>query len=155
MDASIILATSLSARDSPLYPILGNPAFPPGMELSEYETLASTGRDRASHFLEDNQWPSIQSLTSDTGHFGLPFWKAIWLHHFLHSIANPAKFNRTLMTFEDYCRDEEVLPQVLSKTYAMLNSPSEQPDMSFIQKWETDLQCSFTDAKKNLLLHSP
>lgn len=56
------------------------------------------------------------------------------LHHFLHSIANPAQFNRDLTTFEDYCRDEGILPQILPKTYDMLNTPSEKPDL---QKWET------------------
>lgn len=108
-----------STSNSPLYPILGNPAFPPGIEQTGYGILKSTGRDRASRFLPDNNWPSLQYLTLERGQFQLSFWTAIQLHHFLHSIPNPAQFNRDLTTFENYCNDEGILPQVLSKTYYM------------------------------------
>lgn len=126
---SLIMRTISSLLKTPLFSQYWATQRSP-LDLHKQKTLLAAGRDRASHFLEDGRWPSIQSPTSDTGHYRLPFWKAIRLHHFLHSI----------LTFEDYCRDEGALPQVLSKTYFLLNSPPEQPDLSFIQKWELDLQ---------------
>lgn len=41
--SSTISAHTLSSESSPLYPILGNPAFPPGMERLGFETLKSKG----------------------------------------------------------------------------------------------------------------
>lgn len=85
----------------------------------------------------------------------MPFWSAIQLHHFIHSLANPTHFQRTVTTFENYCLDEGKLPQVLSKTYALLNSPSEQPDLSFLRKWEAELQWTFTKTQiQNILRFS-
>lgn len=80
------------------------------------------------------------------------FRSGMQLHHFLHSIANPSQFSRSLTTFEDYCLDEGVLPQVLSKTYALLNFPSDQPQLSFLQKWEVDLNQSFTVLERQNIL---
>lgn len=51
-----------------------------------------------------------------------------------------------------HCRDEGVLPQVLSKMYILLNTPVELPDLTHIKKWETDLQCQFTDTQKQTII---
>lgn len=56
------------------------------------------------------------------------------------------------MTFEDYCLDKGTLTQVLSKTYTLLNSPSEQPQLSFYKKWKVDLNRSFTVTQKQNIL---
>lgn len=145
--SGILKTTSLTSRQSPLLPILGNPAFKPGLDYLEYETLWNTGKDCATHYVEDDQWASIQSLTNDNGDFRLPFWKAIRLHRFLHSVPEPTRFKRDMTTLEEYCRGEGTLSQVLSKTYSLLNTPTEQPDLLFLRKWESDLQCNFTAAQ--------
>lgn len=150
--STIIRTTSLSSSQSPLLPILGNPAFPPGLDHSQYKTLLSSGRDCAMYFLEGTHWPSIEALTSPTGQFQLPFWKAIRLHHFLFSIANPAQFDRVLTIFEEYCRDTGDISQVLSKTYSLLNTPQQQPDLIFLQKCEMDLQRCFTNTQKQNII---
>lgn len=73
------------------------------------------------------------------GSFRLQFWCAAQIHHFLHSIPNPQKFNRQLTTFEEYCSGVNPLPRVLSKTYELLNTPPEQPQLPCLIKWEKDL----------------
>lgn len=42
---TIMRTTPHSTRNSPLFPILGNPAFLPGLKQSEYGVLLSKGRD--------------------------------------------------------------------------------------------------------------
>lgn len=86
-----------------------------------------------------DSWLSIIALMSDTGSFKLPFWNALQLHHFFNSIPNPQRFNRSLTSFEEYCSDEGTWTQVLSKTYTLLNTPSDQPYLPFMQKLETEL----------------
>lgn len=143
LGSKAISSASLSTGESPLFPILGNPAFPLGLGRFEFKALSRTGQDCALHFLEGDHWPSLQSLMDNDGCFQLPFWSAIQLHHFLHSLANPSHFNWALTTFEEYCVDDGTLPQVLSKTYALLNSPPEQPQLSLLQKWEADLNRTY------------
>lgn len=141
--STTLLTISLSTRD-----------FPFSQYWVTRRSLLDLSNQITRHFFlqpeteRRNQWPSIQALMSETGHFQLPFWNALRIHNFLQSLANPAKFNRTLTTFEDYCIDEGALPQALSKIYTLLNSHTEQLDLSFLQKWETDLQHCFTDAQK-------
>lgn len=79
-------------------------------------------------FLVWGKWPSIAMLMSDTG----PFWKALQLHHSLNSITNPQGFGCHLTTLEKYCSDTGTL--ALSKTYKLLNTPSEQPHLPCIWK---------------------
>lgn len=89
------------SRDSPLLPILGNHQFPPGLQCSEFKTLRHSGIDHASRFMVALRWPSITELMNTLGPFQLPFWNALQLHHFLHSIPNPLSFTRQLTTFEE------------------------------------------------------
>lgn len=44
------------------------------------------------------------------------------------------------------------LPQVLSKTYSLLNTPLEQPQLHCLVKWETDLNRTFTVAQKQNII---
>lgn len=77
------LQTSLTTTESPLTPILGNPKFPPGIGSGRFQTLRSTGCDRASQFVRQDRWPSIEELMDPAGPFTLIFWNAAQIHHFL------------------------------------------------------------------------
>lgn len=69
--------------------------------------------------------------------------------------TNPRGFSRNLTTFEEYCSAEGTLPRVLSKTYNLLNSPIEQPDLHCLKHWETGLQHTFTiKLKQNIIRFS-
>lgn len=80
--------------------------------------------------------------------FRLTFWNAAQLHHFLQTIPNPQTYTRSLTTFEEYCSETEPLPQVLSKMYALLNTPPQQPCLPCITKLETDLHRTFSTSQK-------
>lgn len=107
----LFVHTSLSSWDSPLIPVLGNPQF----HDATFKTLCDSGRYRTSHFLTDTAWPSISSLTCPLGPFGLDLWRALQLHHFLHSLLSPRDFSLT--TLEEYCSENGVLPEDCSKMY--------------------------------------
>lgn len=79
--------------------------------------------------------------------FKLSLWTALQLQHFLNTLPNPQGFNRPLTSFEAYCSKEGSLPQALSKTYALLNCPAEQPHLPFLNKWESKLGRTFTSAQ--------
>lgn len=89
-----VFPTNLSTPYSPLFPILGNLAFTPGMGTYNFPALLREGLSQALHFLSTNDWPSIMALTGQSGQIKIPFWKASQLHNFLHSLQNPQRFNR-------------------------------------------------------------
>lgn len=71
----------------------------------------------------------MMELMNTSGPYQFPYWSAAQLHNFLHSIPNPQSFTRQLSTFEEYCSGIDPLPQILSKTYTLLNTPLEQPPL--------------------------
>lgn len=60
--------------------------------------------------------------------------------------------SRHLSTFEEYCFDDAVLPQVFSKTYNQLITPPDDYQLSCLLKWETDLDCTFTPDRRNNII---
>lgn len=101
--------------------------FFPALSSRTYRTLCQSGSDQASHFLGTEQWPSIALLTSDTGSFKLPLLQCT-IFYIPYQILY-------LTPFEEYCSDEETLSQVLSKTYNLLSTPSQQPQLPCLRKW--------------------
>lgn len=148
-----VFHSSLTTRNSPLFPILGHPSFSPGLHPSEYSTLRDSGCDHAAKFVSRGKWPSIVDLTEAAGPFQLPFWEAAQIHHFLHSIPNPQDFSRQLTTFEDLCSETGPISHMLSQTYTLLNTPPEQPQLHCISSWEADLDLTFSTAQKQRIIH--
>lgn len=135
-------------KTSSLYPILGHPNFTPGLQHTEYANLRELGWEQASRFVTSGRWVLLAELTDMLGTYCLPFWKAARLHHFLLSILDPHTFFHPQTTFEAYCSEFEPLSQTLSKMYALLNSPSEQPRLLCLEIWEADLDRTFTEKQK-------
>lgn len=86
----------------------------------------------------------ITELIAPMGPYRLAFWNAAQIHHFLQATPDPQAYVRQWTTFEEYCTGMEPLPQVLSKMYALLNNPPEQPSLPCLSKWEADLHRTFT-----------
>lgn len=127
-----------------MFPILGNPSFQPGMEVGAFNNLIEQGCFQASHFLQSEALPTINSLKQPGGLYEINFWQALQLCNFLRSLGSPTNFQRQLTTFELYCEDTEPLPRVISKMYALLNNPWEDFVMPSINKWERNLNSTFT-----------
>lgn len=106
----------LTSKKSPLFPILGNPNFDPGLHSAEYSTLRDSGSDHASKFISEGKWPSISDLSNPAGTYHLPLWKEVQLHHYLHSLSRPQDFGREQASFEDLCSGEGPLTHILSQT---------------------------------------
>lgn len=83
------------------------------------------------------------------GNYRLSFWKAVQLQDSLHSIPDPQNFSRQLTTFEEYCSRTELRSQILSKMYSLLNTPSPQPHLLYLERWETDLNRKFWVTQKH------
>lgn len=86
------------------------------------------------------------------GPFYLTYWNAAQVRHLLHSVPNPQTFTWQFTTFEEYCSGADPLPQALSKTYALLNTPQRQPHLPCLTKWETDLGRNFTESQKQNMI---
>lgn len=145
------LHASLTTSLSPLTPILGHPDFSPGLSPTGFQTFGDSNCISAFRFLMGNRWPAISELMDPAGPFHLMFWSAAQIHHFLHSIPNPQIYTQ-LTSFEEYCSGTDPLPQVLSKTYALLNTPPRQPPLPCIAKSETDLSHTFTETQKQNMI---
>lgn len=145
-------------KSSPLTPgighphPIGNPHFSPGLSPKEFPTLRIADCEYASKFVTKEKWPTIPELRDPSGPFQLTFWNAVQIHHFLQSIPDPHSFDGQLTTFEEYFSDEGSLPQVLSKTYALLNTSPEQSQLPYLSKWETDLHRTFTAPQKENMI---
>lgn len=148
----VSIHTSLTSKNSPLFPILGHPNFELGLHRTAYPTLRISVYDHAAKFIVEGKWPSILELTDQTGTFQLPFWRAVQLHDFLHSLPRPQEFARQQTSFEDLCSGTDLLAHILSQTYTLLNTPKEQPQLPCLTRCERDLNCTFSAAQKQRII---
>lgn len=150
--SQVIMHSSLTSSNSPLFPILGHPNFTPGLHSVEFDILRGSGTDHAAKFVIAGSWPTLPELTEVTGKYQLPFWKAVQLHHLLHLIPGPQDLSRPLTTFEEYCTGTEPLAKPLSKMYSLLNTPSIQPHLPCLERWERDLNRKFSETQKQTII---
>lgn len=144
----IAFHASLTSKNSPLFPTLGNPKFDPGLRSAEFSSLRDSGRDCAAKFVSGGKWPTISDLSNPAGVYHLPFWKAVQLHHFLHSLPDPQDFTREQMPFEALCSEDTPLAHILSQTYMLLISPATQPHLTCLASWERDLHRTFSPTQR-------
>lgn len=131
--------SKLSSIDSPLFPILGNPQFEPGLRKGSFGALIDQGFFQASHFVTLGSWPTLQFMTAGSTPYQQNFWRAVQLRHFLNTLTSPSGYECNLTPFEEYCNGSGLLHQTLSKMYALLAAPLEGFQMLFFRKWEMDL----------------
>lgn len=137
---SVLLSSpSISSSTSPLYPIMGNPLFPPGSGGPNFRNLRDLGLTQASRFVQEGAWPTIPRLVDRSGPFRLDFWGALQLSHFLRTLPAPGLFARPLTIFEESCSETGPMPHILSANYELLTTPAEPHVLNCIQNWERDL----------------
>lgn len=86
----------LSSFQSPLFPIFGNPNFPPCLTSGPFYGLLEKVCFLSSHFRTLDVWTSVYTLTQPDGRYGLD-WQALQLCHFPRSLGYPRKL---LTTFD-------------------------------------------------------
>lgn len=150
--AQIISKSPLSSSNSPLYPILENPRFLPGVEDVVFRRLGETGRFQASHFSVAGRWYTIAELSDPVGPFRLDFLRARQLGHFLHSLKPPVHNEQSLTTLEELCNTSGTITHTLSLTYSLLNTPQEDFIPPGILKCERELNCHFNTTKRQHIL---
>lgn len=124
----LISQAHISSHNSPLYPILGNPSFTPGLQDVVFRSLGGTGLYQASHFSTGGRWHTITELSDPAGPFQHDFLRSRQLSHFLHSLKPPATNDQPLTTLEELCNTSGTITHTLSLTYNLLNTP--QADFS-------------------------
>lgn len=92
--------------NSPLFPILGNPDFPPGLEPGAFGKLKEKRCFQASYFLRSNNWPTIELLMQQGGQYEIPFWQARQIRHFFETLGPTEEYGRPRKKFERYCEKE-------------------------------------------------
>lgn len=150
--ANLISKTTISSPNSPLYPIIGNPLFTPGLQDGIFRKLGEAGIHSASHFSSGGHWKTYSELSNPTGGICLDFMRTLQLRHFLNSIPPPTNSNQNLTTLEELCTDTGVLPHTLSLTYNLLNTPPSDYIPPGLLKWEEELDCRFSPAKRQHIL---
>lgn len=150
--AQLISQTALSSQNSPLYPIIGNPLFTPGLGDGIFRKLGEAGLHLASHFSTGGHWRTHTELSDPNGLFRLDFIRTLQLRHFLSSIPPPADSNQMLTTLEVLCTDTGALPYTLSLAYNLLNAPPTDFVPPRLLKWETELDCRFNTTKRQHIL---
>lgn len=114
---SMVCRTSrLPSIQSPLFPILANPIFPPGVETGPFRRLLERGLFQAFHFLEADNWPTIAILMQPEGQYRLKFWQALQLCHYFRSLG-PRRTTDDSRHSTKYIAREESLSVTLSPRY--------------------------------------
>lgn len=151
----ICSTTLLSSVNSPLYPIVGNPRFPPGLQEGPFRKLSDSQCFQASHFIQiaTGTWPSLPELTSSNDRFCLDFWSAAQLRHFLNTLPPPDRFQRTLTPLEQLCEGTGPCSHLISQMYALLVAPQEDYVPPYIRKWEMTLDRTFTQAQHRQIVN--
>lgn len=97
-----------SSIKSPLFPILGNPDFPPGLDPGAFGSLMEKGCFQASQFLTFDTCPMIDSLMQLRGQFEIHFWQVLQVLHYFESLGSLVNYPRQCTKFELYCEEKEL-----------------------------------------------
>lgn len=141
----ICFTTQLLSVNSPLYPIVGNPRFPPGLQEGPFRKLLDWQCYQASHFIQtiNGTWPSLPVLTSSNDRFCLDFCSGAQLRHF-NTLPSPDSFQRPLTPLEQLCEETGPCSHLLSKMYYV---------PPYIRKWERTLDRTFTQVQHRQIIH--
>lgn len=115
--------------------------------------MRTAGYFQTSHFMVNGKWPSLTELMDTNGPFRLDFWRAQQLCHFLKTLPLPNSPDQNLTTLEIYCSEKGAMPHTLSAIYQLLITPLDGHRLSCLDKWERDLQCTFTTRQRQNILH--
>lgn len=99
--AQLVSQASVSSPNSPLFLILENPWFSPGIHDAVFRRLSETSLHQASHFSSGGRWKIIVELSDPTGPFRLDFWRSRQLGHFIHSLQPPDAADHPFTTLEE------------------------------------------------------
>lgn len=114
---------SVAPTPSLLTPVVGNPAFSPGLSDPRFQDLKETERSQVRHFLTNGQWMTRQHIMDDPSLAGLSFWKKLQLAHFLAMLPSPEPYRRSLTSFKLLCLEQSPTHHVVYQTYQLLLAP--------------------------------
>lgn len=130
---------SIANTPSPLTPMIGNPAFSPGMSDPRFQELKGSDKYQLRHFIQNGQWMSRKTVIDDPSLVCLSFWQRLQLAHFITAQPSPAPYLRPLTSFEQLCLEQEPARHTISITYQLLLTPPKGYRPPYIAKWERDL----------------
>lgn len=119
---------SVVPTPSPLTPVIGNPAFSPGLSDPRFQDLKEVGRSQLRHFISNGKWMSRENIMEDPLLGVLSFWQKLQLANFIGSQSSPTPFSRTLTTFELLCSEQELVRRMVLLAYQLLIAPPRGPN---------------------------
>lgn len=137
---------------SPLYPILGNPLFPPGTEDTAFWHLLNGGYSQASCYVKEGRWLTIPEMTIQSGVCKLRFSNTLQITHFLNTLSVPGLFTSPPTIFEKYCSETEAMSHTLSANYELLTRPARNYSLNFFGEWEQNLGKPFNIIQRQRIL---
>ncbi|XP_040178291.1 uncharacterized protein LOC120910599, partial [Rana temporaria] len=132
---------------NPLTPVLGNPAFMPGINDPGFENLKRQGKTRLIHFQKENRVMTWEEIESELAEVLEPF-RRRQLRGFLRSIQSQTTVRTSLSEFEKLCLKGEAMRHSLSIFYSLVNELKAPQEIGFIHAWERDLGVTFTENQK-------
>lgn len=75
------------------------------------------------------------------------------LRDFLQTLPAPGVFECNLSPFEEYCIERGPFSHTLSKMYALVAAPREDFQSPFFQRWELELNKTFTEEQHTNIIH--
>lgn len=111
------LLVPLTSTLSLLYPMLGNPLFPPGVHYPIFHFLRRCGRFQDSHFLTHSKWPALSELMDPAGPYQMDQLEGSPVVYFFWSLPPPDTYCQTPTTFETNFSEDSIMPNTLAATY--------------------------------------
>lgn len=115
----------ITPETSPLYPILGNALFPPGIDDAAFRHLRNIGCIQVSNYIKEGTRLTIPELMEQEGTFRLKFWNALQITHFLSTLPALRQYIRSFNVFEKFCSEAGLMAHTLAANYRLLILPAE------------------------------
>lgn len=135
-----------------LYPVLGNPAFPPGHTDSCFKQTLKQGKFCLGDNLEESRLKTrveIQLLFNPP----LDLWRIQQLTHFLSSLLRGERSDSPNTSLENLCLIEAPSAHGVSEVNKLLTYLLEGSVPSFLRKWERDLDITLSKEQQSYTLY--
>lgn len=151
--SSTVFSASLSTRDSPLFPILGNPAFTPGLGTNHFPT-PSPRRSASSVAFSEHRWLAIYHSTDESDRtIQTSSLEGVTIAPLLALSYKPSEIQPWFNDLWGLLFGWRDTTAGFSQDLLFIGyPPPERLTLLLLQKWETDLHRSFSEHQKQLIL---
>ena len=122
--------------NSPLIPLAGTNFFPPGNGTRFGKHL---GEKKLKDIVTRGKIKLRQEIKIGEGEQSMSEWEYMQLKHFVSTLPQPIREDKTLYPIEKICSMDKPLIHGISKVYGILTELETQEALPFLEKWESDI----------------